>query len=231
MQLVVHVPHASVAIPENYREPFLLTQAALEREAAVSADLHTDTLARAAWPQATIIEASVSRIVCDVERYSDDAREPMASRGRGMIYTATHDGKPLRRPLSAAERALIQRELYARHWEYLRTTAADGILIDLHSYPLDRWPVETVSSKAARPEIDLGIDPEFTPPSWRDALVTHFEGLGFNTAIDTPYAGVIDAGARAAVMIEIRRDVLSDPSSGPRWSRMVRALTKMPLPG
>ena len=147
-----------------------------------------------------------------------------------MIYTVTHDGKPLRRQVSAAERATIQRALYDPHWKKLRAAAAGGILIDLHSYPADRWAIETVSSEAPRPEIDIGTDPELTPPSWRYALATHFEQLGFDTAIDTPYAGVIDAGACAAVMIEIRRDVLSDPTNGPRWSRMVRALAEMPLP-
>lgn len=230
MEFVVHVPHSSIDIPEAYREPFLLSEDELQREAAVSADLHTDALAQAAWPEASVVAAPVSRIVCDVERYSDDAEEPMAARGRGMTYTATHDGKALRRQLTFAERVAIQRELYDPHWERLRDTAAGGILVDLHTYPAARWPVETVSSEAMRPEIDLGSDPELTPASWLDALVMHFEELGFETAINTPYSGVIDAGARAAVMIEIRRDVLGDPSDHTRWSRMVRALAELPLP-
>jgi N-formylglutamate amidohydrolase len=230
MKIVVHVPHASIEIPEAYREPFLLSGEELLREATLSADLHTDTLARQAWPQASIVASSVSRIVCDVERYSDDVKEPMAARGRGMIYTATHEGKPLRRQLSAVERTTIQREVYDPHWEKLRAAAVGGLLVDLHSYPAARWPVETVSSEAVRPEIDLGTDPELTPASWRDALVGHFEKLGFETAINTPYAGVIDAGARVAVMIEIRRDVLGKPSDHARWSRVVRALAGLPLP-
>jgi hypothetical protein len=45
-------------------------------------------------------------------------------------------------------------------------------------------------------------------------------GVGHNT----PYNGVIDAGADAAVMIEIRRDLVGD------WVRLIRTLSAMPMP-
>lgn len=225
---IIHVPHASTFIPELYRGTFLLDAESLEKEAYLSADLYTDQLARAAWPGATIIEAPVSRIVCDVERYADDDIETMAKVGRGMTYTHTHMGERMRREFSRAEREAIQQDLYEPHWAALRQAAEGSVLIDLHSYPEEVWPIEG-DLAAHRPEIDLGTTEGVTPPEWTESLRRHFERAGYEVGINSPYAGVIDAGADAAVMIEIRRDILGKPGSE-QWSRIVEALTAIPWP-
>jgi hypothetical protein len=46
---------------------------------------------------------------------------------------------------------------------------------------------------------------------------------------NTPYVGVIDAGAKAAVMIEIRRDIVGLPGVDPKWQRLIAALSTMPI--
>ena len=66
--LAIHVPHASLRIPEDAWSEFLIDRDAVEREAVTSADLYTDQMALEAWPNAEIVEATVSRIVVDVER-------------------------------------------------------------------------------------------------------------------------------------------------------------------
>ena len=77
-KLVVHVPHASIAIPYDIWPEFLIDPERANQEAMVSADLYTELMAREAWPNAEIIEAQVSKIVVDVDRYEDDAFEEMA---------------------------------------------------------------------------------------------------------------------------------------------------------
>ena len=57
--LLIHVPHASTFIPEDVWQEFLVPKDQVEAEALVSADLHTDEVARQAWPQAKIIQAEV----------------------------------------------------------------------------------------------------------------------------------------------------------------------------
>lgn len=225
--LVIHVPHASTTMPPGFADQFRLSDKEIEAEAHISSDLYTDLLAEAVWPDATHIVAPVSRIVCDVERYAEDADEVMARVGRGMIYTHTHQGAVMRRALSFEERRSIHQEIYQPHWNRLRAAAIGQVLIDLHSYPEDAWPIEDGLGQR-RPEIDLGITDGVTPPEWVERLQRHFEAAGYEVGINTPYAGVIDVGAKAAVMLEIRRDVVSEPGSA-KWERLVSVLRDMPI--
>jgi N-formylglutamate amidohydrolase len=226
--LIIHVPHASLSIPDDVWPEFLIARAAVEAEAWASADLFTDEIARQAWPLAQIIEAEVSRIVIDVERYDDDSKEEMAELGRGIFYTRDHQMHPIRAALSEIRRAELLDRYYRPHWQRLRRQAAESVLIDLHSYPVDPWPIER-NAAGARPEIDIGFTKELTPPAWVDAISDHFRSHGFDIGHNTPYAGVIDAGARAAVMIEIRRDVIGVPSGDIKWRRLIAALSTMPI--
>ena len=71
-------------IPDELRSDFLVKQDELDAEARISADLYSDLLAKEAWQNAHIVDAKVSRIVVDVERYPDDAKEEMSKVGRGV---------------------------------------------------------------------------------------------------------------------------------------------------
>ena len=228
--LVVHVPHASIIIPDDVWPEFLVPRSDVEAEALASADLYTDEMARQAWPWAEIIEAEVSRIVVDVERYDDDSKEEMAEVGRGVLYTCDHQRKAIRKSLSQARRDELLDRYYRPHWEHLRAQAAGAILIDLHTYPAEPWPIER-HTQGQRPEIDIGFTEGLTPAAWVDALSLHFKQRGYEVGHNTPYVGVIDAGAKAAVMIEIRRDVVGIPGQDPKWLRLIEALRTMPVEG
>ncbi|MFN8704931.1 MAG: N-formylglutamate amidohydrolase, partial [Rhodospirillales bacterium] len=205
--LVVHVPHASLTIPDDAWPEFLVARAVVEAEALASADLYTHEMARQAWPTAKIVEAEVSRIVVDVERYDDDSKEEMAEVGRGVFYVCDHQMQPIRRALSEIRRVELLDRYYRPHWERLRAQASDAILIDLHTYPSEPWPIERLA-QGPRPEIDIGFSDGLTPLDWVEALADHFRQHGYDVGYNTPYVGVIDAGAKAATMIEIRRDIV-----------------------
>lgn len=226
---VIHVPHAGTLIPTQVRDQFLLDDGALAAEAETSADLWTDLLAQGAWPDAVHVIAPVARIVVDVERYADDTVEPMAGIGRGMIYSHTHDSRRMRRDLRPGERSSLKSYHYDPHWSRLREAAVGSVLIDLHSYPVEPWPVE-LDPEADRPEIVLGTDENLTPPAWRDALVDHFARAGYSVGLNRPYGGVIDAGADSAAMLEIRRDMLGAGAGSNSWARLVDVLASAPLP-
>ena len=160
--MIIHVPHASTFIPDEYNNQYILSSESLKKEAAISADLYTDILAREAWPNAEIIAAEFSRLLVDVERYDDDELEEMASVGRGMIYKNAHDGTIIRRDISIGERNVLYERYYKPHWEKLKSIAANKILIDMHSYPKIPWAIELMKN-GDRPEIDLGTADHLTP--------------------------------------------------------------------
>jgi N-formylglutamate amidohydrolase len=227
-KLLFHVPHASFAIPDDAWPEFLFPRAAVKAEALESADLHTDEMARQAWPLAEIVEADVSRIVVDVERYDDDSKEELAEVGRGVFYACDHQMRPIRNALTEVRRDELLDRYYLPHWKQLRAKAADAVLVDLHTNPAEPWPIER-HAHGPRPEIDIGFSEGLTPPAWVEALTEHFRQHGYEVGHNTPYVGVIDAGAKAAVMIEIRRDVVGAPSGDPKWQRLIAALSTMPI--
>lgn len=227
--LLIHVPHASTFIPDDAWPEFLVPKDQVEAEALASADLYTDEMARQAWPQAKIVQAQVSRIVVDVERYDDDTKEEMAAVGRGALYTHDHNQVRIRQALPERRREELLSRFYWPHWRELRAQAAGSILIDLHTYPAESWIIER-HAQGARPEIDIGFTEGLTPPSWVFALSQHFHQKGYDVGHNTPYAGVIDAGAKAAVMIEVRRDVVGQPYvTDTKWQRLIAALSTVPL--
>ena len=57
--LVVHVPHASIYVPDSALNQFTVDPNSVQLEAHESADLYTDLIAQAAWPHANIICAKV----------------------------------------------------------------------------------------------------------------------------------------------------------------------------
>ena len=227
--MIIHVPHASTFIPDEYKNQFILSSESLKKEAAISADLYTDILAREAWPNAEIIAAEFSRLLVDVERYDDDELEDMASVGRGMIYKNAHDGAIIRRDICNEERHVLHERYYKPHWERLKSIAANKILIDLHSYPKIPWAIELMQY-SDRPEIDLGTAEHLTPKRWVDDMKRYFEDHGYTVGINTPYSGVIDVGSKYAMMLELRRDIISTPNSGKTWDKIVKALANMPMP-
>lgn len=178
---------------------------------------------------AKVISAAVSRIVVDVERFAEDERETMSRTGRGMVYTHTHGGRKMRQKISPDERASLKSSFYDPHWQRLRHEASGRVLVDLHSYPVSPWAVEPNQS-APRPEIDIGFEMKLTPNVWLEAIHEHFERQDYEVRLNTPYSGVIDAGADAAVMIEIRRDLMEAWRQGKDNGRLVRTLSSIPAP-
>jgi N-formylglutamate amidohydrolase len=92
LHVIVHIPHASRAIPDEFREQFLLSDEALAAELLAMTDLYTDRLFEEAVADSATIVYPVSRLVVDPERFADDALEPMSQRGMGVVYTRTSGG-------------------------------------------------------------------------------------------------------------------------------------------
>lgn len=209
--VIYHVPHASMYIPPEYRDDYLLD---LGLELAVMTDRLTQDLFDL---PGQFYMAGFSRLFCDVERFRDDALEPMAAKGMGALYTKTHDAKPLRE-LTEERREEILRKFYDPYHRELtcwvdETVAELGrcTIVDCHSFFPEPLPHE---ADDARPDICIGTDPFHTPPELVEALEEGFVQRGYSVMIDRPFSGTMvpmkhyhtDARVRS-VMIEVNRDV------------------------
>ncbi|WP_425839454.1 N-formylglutamate amidohydrolase [Streptomyces fractus] len=218
--VLLHVPHASRAIPARVREGLLLEGPALERELDLITDAHTDVIAERAAHAASVTPWRFvnerSRLVVDPERFPDE-REEMRAVGMGAVYTRTTHREPLRPEPPADERELLDTYFHPYARAMTRAVAdrlaATGraVVIDVHSYPSRALPYE-LHGTDPRPPVCLGVDPFHTP----DALVARareaFVAYGDSTE-NTPFAGAyvpLEHYGReprvTALMLELRRD-------------------------
>ena len=221
--VVLHIPHNSTLIPANVRDQFTLSDAELNDEIKKMTDHHTQDLFGQGVNSSQIVAAPVSRLVVDVERFEDDALEPMSGVGMGVVYTRTHDAKTLRRPISQEERDELLNQWYRPHHLRLSNAVENAIkchgrclIIDCHSFPKEALPYEN-SPDAVRPDICIGTDEYHTPNQLADWLVKSIRRSGRSVSLNSPFSGsLVPQGYYhlekrvESVMIEVRRDIYMD---------------------
>ncbi|MBR0092762.1 MAG: N-formylglutamate amidohydrolase [Lachnospiraceae bacterium] len=216
-EIIINIPHASTVIPKDERQYFVTKE--LQREITVMTDHFTDDLfdvgeERLIFP--------VSRLVCDVERFRDDAKEIMSRKGMGAIYTSCHDHSRLRVMPEAHKEHLLKTyyDPYHKSFENMVQDRLDVfghcLIIDGHSFPGIPLPYEIDQSKE-RPDICIGTDDFHTPGEMVDMLRVFFRKQGYTVALNAPFAGAI-VPARyyrnnsnvQSLMIEINRGLYID---------------------
>jgi len=184
--VVVHVPHASLDIPEQYGRSILLNKDRLWREMRRMTDAFCDELYDAPEFQTRVI-AKYSRFVCDVERFRDDALESRAKYGQGLMYTHTTLGKRLRM-YDKELRDKILEEVYVPHHERLTAAVENALetygkclIIDGHSFPT-MTPIKPLGI-FTRPDFDIGTDSYHTPAELREVLCAKVRELGYSVKV------------------------------------------------
>ncbi len=227
--VVGHVPHASTVIPGDVRDEILLDDDALHRELVRLTDWHTDDLF--GWLPgrgATMFVNRLSRLVFDPERFADDAQEPMAALGQGVVYTRTTWGERLRE-LTDHDRDQRIADLYEPYHAALSELVGSQLerfgrctLLDCHSFATLPLPHERDQSPE-RPDICIGTDPFHTPTALATDLQRTFAAEGFHVRRDAPFSGCLVPLAYyrrdrrvSSVMIEVRRGLYCDESTGQR---------------
>lgn len=228
--LVIHVPHASTVIPDMERGAF---QYDLKDEQLKMTDHYCDELFCGVYPSVVF---PVSRLVCDPERFRDDAQESMSVVGMGAVYTCAHNGTLLR-TIDAGTRERILQTYYDQHHKALTDavqTALDWngrcLIIDGHSFPSKPLPYEP-DQNTWRPDFCIGTDPFHTPDNLIETVIKFLEQRGYSTAVNAPFAGTIvpmrfyQRDKRVlSIMIEINRGLYmnDDGSRNERFS-VIRA--------
>jgi N-formylglutamate deformylase len=237
--VVLHIPHDSTFIPASVRNQFTLSDAELDDEILKMTDHHTLDLFGQGVSSSQIVAAPVSRLVVDVERFEDDALEPMSGAGMGVVYTHTHDSKMLRRPISQEERDELLNQWYRPHHRQLTNVVENTLqchgrclIIDCHSFPKRALPYEK-SQDADRPDICIGTDEYQTPKKLKHWLINDFERSGRRVSVNSPFAGSLvpqrwyhlDKRVES-VMVEVRRDTYMNEHTGIKKAGVFKAIQK-----
>ena len=214
--ILLHIPHAATHLPPDFWQDTALGRAEIEREALFVCDYKTDELA-AGIDCAKVIFGH-SRLYCDVERFRDDADEPMAQRGMGTVYRQLPGGKYYRE-ITPARRQEILAHAYDPHHAKLDQLSrqiveenGECILVDLHSYS-DELVAKIFGAQENLPDICLGYGEAWFEREAILRLKNFVESLGYSCAINHPYTGalvpnwVYSAGDHRvrAVMLELNR--------------------------
>jgi len=231
-KVIVHIPHSSIAIPEIFRQEFLVQEEDLQKELLCMTDWYTDELFTC--EDCHMVVHNVSRLVCDPERFLDPDEERMWQKGMGMYYIRTSNGERMKRsPFSSREglrvygRALqIYQEHHSRLAEAVRYQLrhfGKALLIDGHSFSASALPYEFDRNlRQVRPDICLGADTDFTPESLLAFAKEYFTQQGLRVAVNTPFAGTIvpepfysQKDKRvSSLMIEVNRSLYMNEETG-----------------
>ena len=228
MTFIFHIPHCSFDIPSKYLSDFAVSAEKLEAEKIKMTDSYTDELfVDCVTDTDTQIIFPVSRLLVDVERFSEDAQEPMAEIGMGMLYRSCHDLSQLRASNAFGEE--LKKAYYDQHHKAFTALVdeqlqnfGEVLIIDCHSFPAKPWPYER-NQIGNRPEICIGTDAFHTTTEMEVRLANAFRQQGFDVDIDTPFSGSIvpmkfyqkDERVKS-IMVEVRRDLYMDEVTGKR---------------
>lgn len=186
--ILLHVPHASTYIPREELPRFCPVD--LADELLKMTDRYCDEL----FTGYDSVVFPVSRLVCDPERFRDDAQEAMSRVGVGAIYTKTSSGSPLR-SVSLKEREELLQRYYNPHHVRLTTaveqklqTHGRCLIVDGHSFHPLPLPYEP-DQELDRPDFCIGTDPYHTPEQLAIDAMTFLRCEGFTVSLNRPYAG------------------------------------------
>ena len=204
-RVVAWIPHTNTYLPNVPHTPQF---DALRRDAALLADTQADRL----FPfLSNKIKSDFSRFAVDLERYADNAQEPMAPKGMGRFYNRLIDGAPFDRAVFGGD-DFFARYYAQKHDELKRAVERIGngaLLLDVHSFNPQPLPCD-LDKTSDRPDICLGFNADDTKPDRAvlHALKTHFEQNGLRVAFNTPFSGAMTCPTETkytALMLEINK--------------------------
>jgi N-formylglutamate deformylase len=200
--VLVEVPHAGLAIPDQVRAEMNVPQDGVARDA----DIYVDKLyAGSPAYGASMLSARVSRYVIDLNRAEDDVDlqtvpdhpAPRGVQPRGVVWRMTTDGRPLlRRPLTHAQ---LERRLDLFHRPYhgalrselkrLQRRFGFAVVLAGHSMPSVGRSIRS-ERVTRRADVVPGTRGRSSADARLIDLVdAHFRQAGLTVRHDDPYRG------------------------------------------
>ncbi len=190
-RLIINMPHVSTALPKHCG--LSCPRDEQERLARMSADLFLDELAPDDKSTCHRVIAPLSRLVVDTECFEDDAREPLAAAGCGVVPTHAFDGTEIRQLPSEHRRRTLLNRCYRTHQETLaRFTRASleihdrARILNLQSYP-ESYNLPGMAG-TERPDVCIGFDPYHCPTALARAVADCAYRNELSFAMNAPFA-------------------------------------------
>lgn len=205
---------------------YIISLEHLNREAELMCDKNTDLLINTE----NVVIFPYSRIFVDVERFNNESEE-MNKVGMGVLYTHSHDLKPIR--IIKDKKNIIK--FYNEHHLKLNSLAKDILeeynellIIDLHSYSEN--PLEYQLHKdLERPDICIGIDDFHMDEKLKSKILFIVKESEFSFAINQPFIGslvpsdYLNDSRVKSVMIDVNKRVMN--SDFEKVKELVKCLT------
>ncbi len=203
--ILIHIPHSSLYIPDEYKNKSLLSLSEIEKENLFMCDYRVDEFVD---DKSQTIIFPYSRLYCDVERFKDES-EIMNKFGMGYIYTKTSKGELMFNPSIDDTHHKLLDETVTNILELYQKC----IIIDLHSYSTEL--VSRLFNYEQVPDICIGIDKDYYSKGLTDYFVKYFMDNGYSVKINYPYQGSlvpnkyygIKNSKIISIMIEINKRV------------------------
>lgn len=191
MEILLHIPHASLELPEVFYDGLRMSVRELNRVLLKHTDRFTDILfARNSIPASI---APYSRYYCDVERFADNEKEPMSQLGQGVVYTHAYDGRLMHEHDSAyLENTMAYYHAYHRRLDRLALDVASKdqaiVVLDCHSYADD---VVAYFHPMPYPDVCIGVEEAFFDARILELIQSEVSSEGFTMAINQPFKGAL----------------------------------------
>ena len=211
---ICNIPHSGNEVPDWALKDIIISREAFSDLAEFMIDKDIDKI----WgfvPEEDKIIASYSRLILDIERFRNDADEPMSLKGMGLYYTHGPDGRQFRNKTSYAYKKCLEHyDAYHRALEKLVEERLEryGVctILDCHSFH-DRMNY-TGYSPENFPDVCIGVNGDCISPEIQ-IVIDAFSQNGYSIKVNEPFAGALvplmylDDRRVRSVMIELNRRI------------------------
>ena len=213
MKIVCNIPHAGATIPDWALADFTVAQSDLARLVNKLVDQNVDALFSFVADEGKVV-SNIARIVVDMERYRDDAAEPMSKLGMGLFYEKDDEGRQIRHRGATYDKCLALYDEYHSELESKVQTCVEETghcyVIDCHSFHDEMHHTDYPTSEY--PDVCLGINEE-TPAKEVVWVKDLFKRNGYSVKYNVPFAGSLvplkyfgDSRVKS-IMIELNRRI------------------------
>ena len=222
-EILLHIPHSSYFIPNEYKNLFCINEGELRLEQIKMTDNYTDELFDLPFKKLIF---PISRLICDVERFREEQDEEMTKQGMWVCYTKTHKLTELKEVTEQHKKEILEKYYDPHHKKFENTVEEilnrnkKCLVIDCHSFPSKALPYE-VYQNDERADICIGTDEVHTKEALIEGYKKAFEELGYSVGIDEPFKGTIvplkyykKEKRVQSIMIEINRKLYMNEETG-----------------